>query len=256
MHILNDSFASFLSPAILPQHIKKSERSGPTPNLSLRATGLPNREGPRLVFDLIGHTIAASPRRCAPSLEGLGLPRVIEGYSMTDTSKHALNPGNSRVPVKSKTVFEAVARRMDTFCNQRLNAEYAGFCRALAGALARKRPSPLLQGDPNAWACAILYAIGRVNFLFDKTQSPHLSAAELCSSFGVSQSSVSTKASRIMKMMGMFPLDPRWCLPSLIPNNPLMWLIEVDGFLLDARDAPRGIQEEAFRKGLIPYLPE
>jgi len=175
---------------------------------------------------------------------------------MTDASKHTVEPRNLRVPVKSKPVFEAVVRRTDGFCNQHLNAEYADLCRTLAGALARKRPSPLLQGDPNTWACAILYAIGRVNFLFDKTQSPHLSADELCSLFGLSQNSVSTKASKIMKMMGMFQLDPRWCLPSLTPDNPLVWLIEVDGFLLDARDAPRHIQEEAFHRGLIPYLPE
>jgi hypothetical protein len=57
-------------------------------------------------------------------------------------------------------------------------------------------------------------------------------------------------------MVGMFELDPRWSLPSIIPDNPLVWLIEVDGFLLDARDAPRDIQEEAFHRGLIPYLPE
>ncbi len=139
---------------------------------------------------------------------------------MTDASKHTPQPQNLRVPVKSKTVFEAVASRTDAVCNQHLNAEYADLCRTLAGAFARKRPSPILQGDPNTWACAILYALGRVNFLFDKTQDPHLTAGELCSLFGVSQSSVSTKASKIMKMMGMYPLDPRWCLPSLVPDNP------------------------------------
>jgi hypothetical protein len=175
---------------------------------------------------------------------------------MTDASKHTLEPPNLRVPVKTKPVFEAVAGLTEGFCNQHLNAEYADLCRALAAALARKRPSPILQGDANAWACAIVYAIGKVNFLFDKTQSPHLSAGELCSLFGLGQNTVSTKASKIMRMVGMFELDPRWSLPSFVPDNPLVWLIEVDGFLLDARDAPRDIQEEAFHRGLIPYLPE
>jgi hypothetical protein len=32
-------------------------------------------------------------------------------------------------------------------------------------------------------------------------------------------------------------------------------MITVDGFIIDARYAPREIQEEALRKGLIPYLP-
>ncbi len=33
-------------------------------------------------------------------------------------------------------------------------------------------------------------------------------------------------------------------------------MIQVNGFTLDARYLNREIQEEAFRKGLIPYIPE
>ena len=39
-------------------------------------------------------------------------------------------------------------------------------------------------------------------------------------------------------------------------GNPLAWMIEVDGIPMDARDLPREIQEEAFRLGLILYVPE
>jgi len=38
--------------------------------------------------------------------------------------------------------------------------------------------------------------------------------------------------------------------------NPLAWLIMVDGFVIDARHAPLEIQQLAFEKGLIPYIPE
>src|SRR3990172_14457 len=146
---------------------------------------------------------------------------------MSDATSHAPEAGNLRVPAKIRPVYEAVARRTDRFFSQHLNDEYCDLCRKLAAALARKRPSPLQQGDSNTWACAIVYAIGRVNFLFDKTQSPHLSAKELCSLFGLSQSTVSAKAGKIMKMMSTFQLDPRWCLPSLQADNPLVWLIQV-----------------------------
>jgi len=33
-------------------------------------------------------------------------------------------------------------------------------------------------------------------------------------------------------------------------------MIQVNGFVLDARILKREIQEEALRKGLIPYIPE
>ena len=50
--------------------------------------------------------------------------------------------------------------------------------------------------------------------------------------------------------------DPRWCAPSLMDRNPLVWMIEVDGIAVNARWLPREIQEIAYRMGLIPYIPE
>ncbi len=64
----------------------------------------------------------------------------------------------------------------------------------------------------------------------------------------------STKT-RVPSMMGMYQMDPDWILPSNIDDNLLAWMIQVNGFVIDARHAPREIQEEAFRKGLIPYIP-
>ena len=43
-----------------------------------------------------------------------------------------------------------------------------------------------------------------VNFLFDKSQTPHMRADELCAAFGVSQSSGSNKAKFIRDLFGMF----------------------------------------------------
>jgi len=50
--------------------------------------------------------------------------------------------------------------------------------------------------------------------------------------------------------------DPRWTLPSKMDENPMVWMLEVNGFLMDIRNAPRELQEVAFAKGLIPYVPE
>lgn len=53
-----------------------------------------------------------------------------------------------------------------------------------------------------------------------------------------------------------YDFDPNWTLPSKLDGNPMIWMITVNGLLLDARYVPRDIQEEAFRKGLIPYIPD
>ena len=49
--------------------------------------------------------------------------------------------------------------------------------------------------------------------------------------------------------------DPRWTLPSKMDDNPRIWMLEVNGFIMDVRHAPREVQEMAFEKGLIPYIP-
>jgi hypothetical protein len=136
-----------------------------------------------------------------------------------------------------------------------LTEEYATLGRELATALARKRPSPLLQGRAPTWACGITYTLGTVNFLFDPTQTPHTSGRDLCSLFGVSQSAGSAKAREIMRLRQIVQLDPRWCLPSRLADNPLVWMIEVNGLIVDVRMMPREFQEEAFRLGLIPFVP-
>jgi hypothetical protein len=160
------------------------------------------------------------------------------------------------VPAKMEQVYESVVAITDDFCGKHLNEEYAELCREMAGVLCRMRPSPLLKGRINIWAAGIIYTLGRVNFLFDKTQKPHMRADELCSLLGVSQSSASAKSSQLWKILDLIQLDPRWCLPSRLADNPLAWLIEVNGMIVDVRWLPREIQEEAYRRGMIPFLPE
>ncbi|TAK28612.1 MAG: hypothetical protein EPO21_22670 [Chloroflexota bacterium] len=154
-----------------------------------------------------------------------------------------------------RPTFDAVTALTDAFCREHLTDEYTQLCRKLAAALARKRPSPLLQGKIQTWACAIVYAIGQNNFLFDKSEEPYMSADELCPPFGISKSTAGAKAKVVRDAVKMGFYDPEWTLPSRIGDNPMAWFIQVDGLIVDARHMPREIQEEAFRKGLIPYLP-
>ncbi|MDX2256693.1 MAG: DUF6398 domain-containing protein [Pseudanabaenaceae cyanobacterium bins.39] len=160
------------------------------------------------------------------------------------------------VPETMQAKFVEITTITDKFCQNHLNDEYAQQCRYLTAALCRKRPSPLTSGKANTWACGIVHAIGMVNFLFDTSQTPHMKATEIYQVFGVSQSTGQAKSKQVRDLMNIHQIDSSWCLPSRIDDYPLAWMISVNGFLLDARQAPRAIQEEAFRKGMIPYLPE
>ena len=65
-----------------------------------------------------------------------------------------------------------------------------------------------------------------------------------------------SKAKVLREGLDLIPLDPEFCLPSLMADNPLAWIIEVNGFLIDVRSCPRAIQIAAYENGLIHFLPE
>ena len=159
------------------------------------------------------------------------------------------------VPSQARTVFDEIVQLINSVCEQYLDEECASVAALLAAALGRKRPSPLLKGKRNNWAAGVIFTIARVNFLFDPSVQPNCRAGDLAAACGVSQSSAATKARDIEMLFGIEPLDPRWTLPSKLGDNTMAWLIEIDGLIVDVRTEPREIQEEAFRLGLIPYLP-
>ena len=86
--------------------------------------------------------------------------------------------------------------------------------------------------------------------------SPFVSADQLCNAFGAAKSTGYQKSKQIRDMFRMSQFDTDWCLPSMVEKNPLVWMIEVDGFTVDASWLPRELQEIAFEKGLIPYVPD
>lgn len=154
-----------------------------------------------------------------------------------------------------KKILDMLIEMTDSFCKESLNEEYAELCRKLATALARKRPSPLLQGKLETWACGIVRTIGWVNFLDDRSQTPHLKLPFIDKAFGVAESTGQGKSKLIRKMFKIGNFDPKWTLPSKLDDNPRVWMLEVNGFLMDIRHAPRELQEMAYRKGMIPYIP-
>jgi len=85
--------------------------------------------------------------------------------------------GDADFPKSLEQTAGEIAAFTDQFCAARLDAEYADLCRRLIATLARKRPTPLARGAPRIWAAGVLYAVGRANFLFDRSQPIHLGGA-------------------------------------------------------------------------------
>ena len=162
---------------------------------------------------------------------------------------------STRVPAAMQDKFNAIAQAADAFCDQRLNDEYKQLIRLALTALSRKRPSPLLKGKDNAWAAGLVHALGMVNFLFDPSQTPHCKAIDIQAHFGVGASMCSSRSREVREALGMGQMSVEWMLPSRMDANPLIWMLEVNGFLVDVRQTPLEVQDMAFAKGLIPYVP-
>jgi Domain of unknown function (DUF6398) len=163
--------------------------------------------------------------------------------------------GSTSVPKSMQATYEAITTLTDAFCREHLDENYRALAQRMAAALCRKRPSPLASGQPRTWACGIVYVLGQINFLTDPSTQPFMTTADLCARFGVGQSTAGAKARVISQALDTSRLDPEWSLPSLLDQNPLMWMAEVNGLLVDLRDMPREVQQIAFDKGMIPYIP-
>jgi hypothetical protein len=159
------------------------------------------------------------------------------------------------IPKEMQGKYDEIAALIIEFCDKKLNDDYKSLCLRLLEKLCRKRQSPLLSGRANTWAAGIVYAIGSNNFIFDKTQKIHMTATELTAPFGVSPSTVGNKAAEIKKMFKINFFNAEWMLPERIENNSMIWMVTVNGLIVDIRDMPLEIQEQAFEKGIIPYIP-
>src|SRR6266704_1388741 len=123
---------------------------------------------------------------------------------------------SQNVPKEMQARFDEITQLTDAFSQAYLNDEYKQICRELTATLCRKRLSPLLQGKVGTWACGIIHALGMVNFLFDSSQTPHLAPSQIWKYFEVSSSTMQAKSKQIRDLMGMYPMDPDWSIPSMV----------------------------------------
>ena len=174
---------------------------------------------------------------------------------MSDTSLTASTATLAeQISVDARSRFDEITALTDAFCHQHLNAEYRDGCRRLAAAICLAG-GPIHQGKAASWAAGIAYTLGRVNFLTDPAQSLHMRNEDIARAFGVSAATMQSKSRNIREGLEIMLLDPRFTLPSRLDQNPLAWLIEVNGLLMDAHSAPRDAQVAACQAGLIPYVP-
>jgi hypothetical protein len=119
------------------------------------------------------------------------------------------------VPNSMKLRFDKISDIIVKFCKEKLNDEFCEIMIRSLAKLCRKRPSPVSSGSINVWACSIVYAIGSLNFIFDKSQMYYMSSKDLASWFGVSPKTAGQKSYKIIDMLHAYRFSPEFSISKI-----------------------------------------
>jgi hypothetical protein len=159
-----------------------------------------------------------------------------------------MTPGTDKERVEA--IAQELIRLTGQFCDEHLDEEYKELAEKLILTMKRKRPAPFLRGRANTWAAAIIYALGQINFLFDKSFEPYVAAGDIPLLFGVSQSTVGTKAKQIRDTFGLGHWHPEFSTQRMLDHNPYSGKVMIDGFIVPISMLDPELQEELRRLGI------
>ena len=138
---------------------------------------------------------------------------------------------------------EKLLEMTGAFCTQKLDDDYFQLCEKLIKKLGRKRDVPFQRGKLEIWAAAVVYAIGSINFLFDKSFEPYMTADQISEYFGTKNSTVSNKAREIKDMFDMGHFSPEFSTKRMVESNPFNKMVMVDGFIVPIDTLPDELQQ-------------
>jgi len=129
-------------------------------------------------------------------------------------------------------VKEELLRLTQLFCKQYLDDEYRVLSQKMIDKLSRKRQVPYMSGRIEIWAGAIIHTIGTINFLFDRSFKPYVTAAQIAEYFRTSTSTVGQKGKLIRDMFKLSYWNPEFSTKRMLEKNPFANLALVNGFLI------------------------
>jgi len=152
---------------------------------------------------------------------------------------------------------EEIIGLLSEFCAARLNEEYRALCVEMALALDDLPEAPLARGREEIWAAAIVYTVGGLNFLGDKSFEPYLPSSAIFEHFGVKSSTVGAKSRTIRDLLDIEWLDDQFATTRMKEFNPFNSLVMVDDMIVPISALPDNIQKQirqARERGEEVYL--
>lgn len=141
------------------------------------------------------------------------------------------NPQKARSGDKARRVAE-IQEMIRAFGRKKLNDMYTDLALKLCEKISRMRKLSIQRGRQEIWAAAIVYAVARINFLFDPTNEVYFTADEICDFFGTKKSTVGNKVGQIQKTCDVWIGDPEFSNPEIAEMFTLYETPE--GFIIPA----------------------
>ena len=140
---------------------------------------------------------------------------------------------------KEQQIIELISK----FCQEKLDKEYEALCIKLTQKLGRKRNVPFMTGKLEIWAASIIYVIGQLNFLFDKSFTPYIPASDIHEYFGTKSTTVGAKSKTIRDLLKLNRFDNEFSTTHWIESNPLNQYVLVDDMIVPIKSLPVEYQE-------------
>ncbi|MDR1180390.1 MAG: DUF6398 domain-containing protein [Bacteroidales bacterium] len=147
---------------------------------------------------------------------------------------------------------QMLIKLVSDFCQDKLNEEYKTLCVELVQKLGRKRTVPFITGKLEIWAASIIYTIGSLNFLFDRSFEPYIPSSDIHEYFETKSSTVSAKSKTIRDLLKLNRFDNKFSTNLMIENNPFNQYVMVDDLIVPIDSLPEEYQQmikEARSKG-------
>lgn len=144
---------------------------------------------------------------------------------------------------KDKTRADEIAKALiemtSKYCDEFLDDDYKQLCIKMIEKMSRKRNIPFLSGRIEIWASAIIYAIGSINFLFDKSFNPFVTGEDISFYFNASKSTTAQKAKIIRDMFKLGYYDTEFSTKYISEQNPMKDLVMINGLIVNKNSLHR-----------------
>ena len=98
-------------------------------------------------------------------------------------------------------VHERIVEMIGEFSEEYLDGEYKELGIKLADRLAQTEGISFKDDTAENWACAIIFAVGQLNFLFERISDPYVTRDGLCHHFSASRTRITNKAKDIRRRL-------------------------------------------------------